>query len=462
MDAIEQERASRRNIVPPRTDSNAPTGEQEERMLEELHFAGAASAGPNNPHVPSSLKEAFSGPDCEKWRAALDEEITSLQQNDVYEVVPIPSGVKPITSKPVMRIKFDRSGDIERYKLRIVARGFVQKEGVDYKEVFAPVANLESIRIILALAAKYNLELDQMDVATAYLNGELEEELYLLPPDGVQIPDGHCWRLKRSLYGLKQAGRTWNKTLDRSLTSLGFTRLDAETCLYVFKDQAGNLCFLVVYVDDLLLAANSRAFMNTIKKRLAEKFKMRDLGAASYILGMEIKRNRSRRTISLSQKRYIETVLGRYGMADCKPVWTPMVANQRVSAEDPHDNRILHNIDINGKKVAYASVVGSLMYAMLGTRPDIAYAVGVLGRYSANPKACHWDMAKRVLRYLKATREMKLTYDGGDVNTDMHFHGFSDADWSGDGDTSRSTSGYVFISNGGAIGWASKRQSIVR
>jgi len=192
-------------------------------MLEELHFAGAASAGPNNPHVPSSLKEAFSGPDCEKWRAALDEEITSLQQNDVYEVVPIPSGVKPITSKPVMRIKFDRSGDIERYKLRIVARGFVQKEGVDYKEVFAPVANLESIRIILALAAKYNLELDQMDVATAYLNGELEEELYLLPPDGVQIPDGHCWRLKRSLYGLKQAGRTWNKTLDRSLTSLGFT-----------------------------------------------------------------------------------------------------------------------------------------------------------------------------------------------------------------------------------------------
>lgn len=157
-----------------------------------------------------------------------------------------------------MRIKFDSNGNIERYKLHIVARGFVQKEGVDYKEVFAPVANLESIRIIIALAAKYNLELDQMDVSTAYLNGELEETLYMHPPEGVPIPEGCCWRLKCSLYGLKQAGRTWNRTLDRKLGDLGFTHLDAETCLYVFRDDNGQICFLVVYVDDLLLAATSR------------------------------------------------------------------------------------------------------------------------------------------------------------------------------------------------------------
>ena len=164
----------------------------------------------------------------------------------------------------------------------------MQKEGIDYKEVFAPVANLESVRILLALAAKYDLELDAMDITTAYLNGELEEDLYLLPPKGVKIPNGHCWKLKRSLYGLKQAGGTWNKTLDRALTDLGFCRLDAETCLYIYR-EGKQLCYLVVYVDDLLLAATSRPFMDKVKAMLAAKFKMRDLGKATYALGIEIK-----------------------------------------------------------------------------------------------------------------------------------------------------------------------------
>ena len=194
----------------------------------------------------------------------MEEELLSLNSNHVYETVPIPAGVTPITSKPVFRIKYDQTGKVvERYKVRIVARGFTQREGVDYQEVFAPVANLESVRIIVALAAKYkfNLELDQMDVSTAYLNGELDEELYMLPPSGVPIQPGYCWHLKRSLYGLKQAGRTWNKTLDRKLRELGFVRLDAETCLYLFRKE-GQICFLVVYVDDLLLAASTRKFMD--------------------------------------------------------------------------------------------------------------------------------------------------------------------------------------------------------
>lgn len=163
-----------------------------------------------------------------------------------------------------------------------------------------------------------------MDVSTAYLNGELDEDLYMLPPDGVSIPPGHCWKLKRSLYGLKQAGRTWNKTLDRKLGEIGFSRLNAETCLYVFNNNAGEICYLVVYVDDLLLAASSLSFMNQIKTKLSSLFKMRDLGPASYILGIEIIRDRPKRTVSLSQRQYIRTVLERYGMADCRPMWTPM------------------------------------------------------------------------------------------------------------------------------------------
>jgi len=266
---------------------------------DEVHFVGLASTGPSNDNLPQNLQEALNGPDAEKWSDALQEELENLKSNNVYEEVPTPEGVKPITSKGVMRLKFNRNGNITRYKIRIVAQGFVQKEGVDYQEVFAPVANLESIRIIMALAAKYNLELDQMDVTAAYLNGELVEELYMMPPDGVKIKPGHCWRLRRSLYGLKRAGRTWNKRLDQKLRDLQFTRLNAETCLYVYK-KGGGLCFLVVYVDDLLLAATSQAFMNQVKKMLSNAYKMCDLGAAKFVLGLQIKRDRSKRTITLS------------------------------------------------------------------------------------------------------------------------------------------------------------------
>ncbi len=223
----------------------------------------------------------------------------------------------------------------------------------------------------------------------------------------------------------KLAG-TWNKTLDSKLQNLGFTRLDSETCLYIFKDGK-QICFLVVYVDDLLLAASSRPFMNTIKERLSGIFKMKDLGEATFLLGIKVKRDCPNRTISLSQSQYIDTVLLRCNMFDCNPSLTPFESNVKISSF-PEDTEVLHEISINGKTVSYRTVVGSLMYAMMGTRPDIAYLVGVLGRYSASPKRAHWDMAKRGLRYLKGTRDLTLTYKGDNVNEEMDFHGYSDAD----------------------------------
>jgi transposase InsO family protein len=436
-------------------------GEGDEPFFAE--FAGMASdTGPARAHpLPRSIPEALDGAESDSWRDAIAAELKSLQDNDVYEEVPIPHGVKPITSKPVFKVKLDQHGNVERFKMRLVARGFTQKKGVDYEETFAPVANLESVRIILALAARYDLEVDQMDVSTAYLNGELLEELYLSPPDGIDIKPGHCWRLKRSLYGLKQAGRTWNLTLDKALGELGFTRLDAETCLYVYRDGKGGICFLVVYVDDLLLAASSRQLMDKIKSTLSKRFHMHDLGEVKFILGIQVKRDRNRRTISLSQAQYIDSVLDRCGMTGCSPLNTPMSHSARMTADDPSDNTTIHEVIWNGCRVTYPSIIGSLMYAMLGTRPDIAYVVGVLGRYSANPKRCHWAAAKHVVRYLKGTRDLELRYDGSDVSLDLDFHGYTDADWSGDSDTSRSTSGYVFVSTRGAIGWSSKRQSMV-
>ena len=404
----------------------------------------------------------MASPERDKWLDAQSEELNSFKLNDVYEEVPIPEGVKPITSKHVFSLKEDAQGNIERYKVRIVARGFTQQEGVDYQDTFAPVASLESIRIILALAVRLGLYTDQMDVNTAYLNGELLQTLYMLPPTGVDIREGYCWRLKKSVYGLKQAGRAWNQTLHNKLDKLGFVHLNAETCLYVFRDGK-QVCFLVVYVDDLLLAATSRPFMDSIKKKLSASFKMRDLGPAKYLLGIEIIRHPGKRTISLSQRKYIDTVLERYGMSDCSGVSTPMSTSTRISADDPDDNTVRTHMALvpGGPVVSYQSVVGSLMYGMMGTRPDTAYVVGVLGRYSAAPKACHWELAKRVLRYLEKTRDWCLVYDGADAGMDLDFHGYTDADWGGCNDTSKSTSGFVFISSRGAIGWSSKRQSMV-
>jgi hypothetical protein len=410
--------------------------------------------------VPLTLAEALSGPDAEHWWGALNAELNSLAENEVYEVVKIPEGIKPISSKPVLKIKTDASGNIERFKIRIVARGYSQKPGIDYQETFAPVAGIGSVRIILALAAAFNLELDQMDVITAYLNGLLQEDIYLTPPAGINIPDGYCWKLKRSLYGLKQSGRTWNKTLDASLLAMGLVRLSAETCLYIYRD-GNDVCFIVVYVDDLLLAATSRPLIDSIKKRLSERFKMKDLGPAKFILGMTIIRDRKAHTIRLCQQKYIEEVLDRTGMTNCKPIWTPLPANTRVSADDPVDNTTIHSMTIEGKDVTFLAIIGSLMYAMLTTRPDLAYAVGLLGRYSAKPKQCHWTLAKRCLRYLQATKKMELVFDGSATSSTMSFLGFVDASWSDDSDTSRSTGGYVFISQNGALGWSSKLQSMV-
>ena len=188
---------------------------------------------------------------------------------------------------------------------------------------------------------------------------------------------------------------------------------------------------------------------------------MRDLGAATYILGIQIKQNREAHTISLSQQQYVKTIVERCGMSNSKPTWTPLSTSSKLTVNDPENDATVNEMEIGGKKVTYSSVVGSLMYAMMGTRPDIAYAVGVLGRFSANPKRQHWTAAKRVLRYLNTTSSMELRFDGNDVGMDMSFHGYSDADWSGDPDTSKSTSGYVFLTVRGAIGWASKRQTMV-
>ena len=192
--------------------------------------------------------------------------------------------------------------------------------------------------------------------------------------------------------------------------------------------------------------------MDKIKQCLSNAFKMRDLSRATFILGIQIKRDRKRRTITLSQHQCIDTVLECFRMKDCKPIFTPMDTKSTPSTDDPLDNTVVKTTKIGDRDMSYQSIVGSLMWVTLGTRPDLAYTTGIIRQYSANPKKSHWDLAKWALHYLKGTRDLELVFDGSDVNIDMDFHGYTDANWNGDRDTSRSTSGYVFISNHGAIG----------
>jgi hypothetical protein len=201
--------------------------------------------------------------------------------------------------------------------------------------------------------------------------------------------------------------------------------------------------------------------MDEIKSMLSKAYKMHDLGPAKYILGMHIHRNQKERTIALSQEQYVNTVLEHFSMSDCKPVFTPMETKICPSADDVTNNDTVKSMKIGDREVTYQSIVRSLMWLALGTRPDLAYTTGMIGQYSTNPKVCHWAMAKRALRYLKGTQNLSLVFDGSDVNLDMEFHGYSDANWSNDHDTSRSISGYVFIANRGTIAWSSKLQSMV-
>jgi hypothetical protein len=423
-------------------------------------FAALAESAPKAADPPKNLNDTFNGPDATQWKAALDEELASLAEKKVFKVVPRPKNAKVVGVRPVVRIKVNADGGIERYKFRLVAQGYNQKKGVDYKESYYPTLGMDVVRVIADIAAEDDLELHQLDVSTAYLNGELEEEVYVMPPDGVDCPPGHVWALDRALYGLPQSGYVWNVTLHNALVKIGFVRISSEHCIYLYRDKNGRVCFLAIYDDDLLFAAKGLKFTEKMKRTLRRLFKMHDLGEARHLLGVEIIRDRTKRTISLSQQRYITKMLEKCGLKDCKPVAVPMDPSLVLSSAQCPEYGSDEWREMQDKP--YKNIVGSLMYAMVATGPDICYAVGALARYSANPGRVHWVAAKRILRYLRGTRDLALTFSPARKRENaLVFYGYSDSSWSGDVDTSRSTSGYAFMMGGGAISWSSKLEGLV-
>ncbi|EGU82049.1 hypothetical protein FOXB_07438 [Fusarium oxysporum f. sp. conglutinans Fo5176] len=374
---------------------------------------------------PRTFKEATQGPHRRLWWGGLKDEHGSLIEN----------GRKALRGKWVFKLKRGENGQVLRYKARFVVRGFEQREGIDFNETFASVVKPMSYKMIFAIAAALDLELEQMDVKTAFLYGLVTEEIYVQQSEGFDDGSGRVCKLLRALYGLKQAPRVWYETLSTFLKALGFKPLLSDMGVFM----KGHM-FIAVYVDDLLIAGPSK------DKIVA----MTDLGPCKYYLGMSVRRDRATRSIFLSQTTYLEKVLRDFGMDQCAPNATPF----SISKFGEPDSGYKATDEL---KEWYAKAIGSLMYLMLGTRPDIAFAVSLCSRHLGNPTNEHQTAVKRIFRYLKGSQNLELVYQGGL----QPLLGYTDSDWAGDLETRRSTSGYVFNLGTGAISCISKRQMTV-
>jgi len=405
---------------------------------------------------PCTFEEAIEQEDRNKWMVAMTEEMESLHKNQTWELTELPKGKRAIGCKWIFRKKEGSSPMEEiKYKARLVAKGYAQKEGVDYNEIFSPVVKHTSIRVLLAMVAMDNMELEQMDVKTAFLHGHIEEEIYMKQPDGfiARGKEGQVCKLKKSLYGLKQSPRQWYKRFDLFMINNGFVRCDYDSCVYLRSLGDGTHVFLLLYVDDMLIAAKEMKHIDDLKLKLHGEFEMKDLGSAKKILGMEISRDTEKGEILLTQRSYIRKILERYNLENAKQVATPISAHFKLSLKcSPSTEKERRDME----RVPYASAVGSVMYAMICTRPDISHAVSLVSRYMANPGKEHWEALKWLLRYLKGTMDvsLKFTKDGAQRQVE----GYVDSDYAGDLDKRRSTTGYVFTLGGGPVSWRSVLQ----
>jgi hypothetical protein len=397
---------------------------------------------------PVTVQEAMESPNALEWKKAMNAELESIKKNEVYTLTKLPEGRKAIGSKWVFKVKRDAEGKVERFKARLVAKGYNQKEGIDYNETFAPVAKFNSIRTVLAIAAVRRYTVHQMDVKTAFLNGELEEEIYMEQPEGAEVSGKErlVWKLRKSLYGLKQAPRVWNEKLDAYLKEVGFRRCESDHSVYVNESLK---VILLVYVDDLLIAGQLEGVLKT-KEMLSSKFDMSDLGQVHWLLGMKVEVHPG--GIRMSQQLYVEGVLKKFGMEDCHPVGTPLEG--RLTEAKDLDEREKEEME----NVPYRQAIGCLMYLMVGTRPDLAVAVSQVSRFMENPGPQHWQAVKHILRYLRGTASWCLNYSS---EGKLDLVGYCDADWAGDQDTRRSTTGYTFVLGGASITWNCKRQPTV-
>lgn len=393
---------------------------------------------------PNSLKEAMISDDWHSWKAAMDDEMKALQKNQTWILVPRSKDMRTIKSRWVFKLKLKADGSIERYKARLVAKGYSQIPNIDYKATFAPVASSNTIRMALAWAAHNDMELVQFDIKTAFLYGNLEEELFMDYPDGYKNPENRVCKLIKSLYGLKQAPRQWNSKFNELLIKFKLERSSIDRCLYYNVDRS---LILIIYVDDGLIVAKNKLLLVELIKFLKSHFETKTMACETY-LGFSVVRNRASKDIFLHQSSYANKILSRFNMTDCRAASTPEEVGAHLIADD----------SILGDNYPFKDLVGSLLYLVTCTRPDLAHAVSMASR-TAKPTMQHWCRLKRILRYLKGTINYGIRFRGEEQP--IKLIGFSDADYANDSMTRRSTSGYVILLGGGPIAWRCQQQPII-
>jgi hypothetical protein len=409
-------------------------------------------------YIPNNYQEAITCQDKDMWLEAIQEEMASLTQHQTWDMVPIPEGCNVVKNKWIFSIKKGIDTEI-RYKARLVACGYSQVEGIDYKEIFSPVVKSESIRILLAVAAGRDMNVHHMDVKTAFLYGTLKEEIYMAQPKGmtsVESPDWVC-KLNKGLYGLKQSPRVWYEEITNTLISMNFKALVADPCIF-YKKENNYLSIISLHVDDLIIAVDKECKeLENIKKILKGKFQMHDLGELNEALGLKFRRDRGNKSFYISAIKKIDQLLATYNMTECSPISTPAASDLILQTECPEP----------GSKEAafmttipYRECIGSLIHIMKSSRPDIGYPVGVLSRYLHNPSEQHWNAAKQIMRYLKGTRDFEMQLHNNQRDNFQVF-AMCDANWAGWRPKAKSTSGYVTYIGNSTLSWSSKLQSLV-
>ena len=381
------------------------------------------------------------------WVKACEDEITSIEKNHTWILVDLPAGAKAIGLKWVFKIKRNPDGSVNKYKARLVAKGYVQRHGIDYDEVFAPVARIETICLIISLAASHGWEVYHLDVKTIFLHGDLKEEVYVKQPEGFEVKGSEekVYKLSKALYGLKQAPRALNYKLNKILRELMFTRFSKEPSLYQRK-RNDDILVVAVYVDDLLVMGSDLRMINEFKEEMAAKFEMSDLGRLTYYLGIKVLQHAGGTT--LRQERYASRILVETGMEACNSVSVSMDMNLRLS-------KAVEERGVDAKK--YRRSIGCLRY-LIHTRPDLSYSIGVLSRYMLDPKESHDAELKQVLGYLRGSLSYGLTYKR--ANT-VGMLGYSDSSLNVDADDGKSITRHIFYLNESPITWCSQKKETV-
>ena len=394
----------------------------------------------------------MASPEAPHWKEAVARELDSIVKHDTWEEEDLPKGRIPLDCRWIFTKKYDKDGNVIRYKARLVVKGYKQKAGIDFVETFAPVIKFKSIRILAAIAAQFKMPMYQYDVPTAFLKGDLKEEIYLKAIPGVPMVDASkVLRLLKTLYGLKQSPREWNEVITKFLISCGFQVSQADPCIFWRNDLMGKKIYVGVYVDDIIVTGNDETSVGEFIEALKQKFGIQEGGVLQWYLGIRF--DQTKCGISMDQVQFLKNKLvefdsfvGAGGSSSPLPLdYLDLLRNEQLlKSEEPN--------------FPYRQMVGSLMYAMIGTRPDLATAIGIVCRYLQNPKKIHCELVRHIYRYVRSNLEFKLQYSPSE--RPLQLVGYADASYA-NGVDFKSTSGYAYMLGNCLVSWYSGKQSVV-